>query len=116
MKTSPKDGVARDNFAGQPTERATDTAKYVQSFDEVSIRTEEPAVHDPWIPRGNPKRDPRQSSTGEPQRLQGYDERQNTRAEPKTMFRDTPQSAKDKQDKRPDRLYRYRLQAGEEIT
>ena len=110
------DGPAKDNFAGQPTVRATATAKYVQSFDEISIRTEEPAVAGPLVPRGNPKRDTKESGVGTPSRLQGYDERQNTRADPKTMFRDTPQSAKDKQDKRPNRLYRFRIEAGEDIS
>ena len=110
------DGPSKDNFAGQPTVRATNTAKYVQSFDEIAVRTEEPSPHDPLVPRGSPKRDPKEHSVGTPSRLQGYDHRQNTRADPKTYFRDTPQSAKEKQDKRPDRLGRYHQQAGEDIS
>ena len=109
------DGPSKDNFAGQPTVRANGTAKYLQSFDEIAIRTEEPAVADGYVPRGSPKRDPKENGVGAPSRLQGYDERQNTRADNKILFRDTPQSAKDKQDKRPDRLRRYTQQAGEDI-
>lgn len=102
--------------ASKPNNPAVGTAKYLQSFDEIAIRTEQPATTDGYVVRGNPRRDALLDDLpAVPQRLQAYDERQNPRADPQTFFRDTPQSAKDQQDKRPDWLYRFRQQAGEDI-
>lgn len=101
--------------ANAPSGRATDTAKYVQSFEEVAIMTEQPSPADPWVPRGNPKRDVHQDGLGVPGRLSAYDDRRNLRADPQTFFRDTPESVKSDKDARPDRLRTYRLQSGEVI-
>ena len=114
-KISKGDGPSQDNFAGNPTTRATTTAKFVQSYDEIAIRTEEPAPSSPLIPRGNPARDPKQAAVGEADRIQGYDDAQNTRAQPQTYFRDTPPSEKGAKDQRPDWLYRYTDHAGEQL-
>lgn len=110
-------GIAQQGGWGPSTVQANSTAKYVQSFDEISVRQEEPAPTDGYVPRGSPKRDTLfDDMPAVPQRLQAYDERQNTRSDNQTFFRDTPQSAKDKQDKRPDWLYKYTSEAGEDIT
>ena len=118
---SAKGGVGisqKDNFAGQPTVRATETAKFVQSFDEVSLRQEQPGtMPGGWVPKGSPKRDTLfPDLPAQPMRLQAYDERQNVGADNQTLSRDTPESDKGKKDQRPDWLYRFTSEAGEDIT
>lgn len=95
---------------------ATATAKYVQSFDELSITVEQPAKAAPWVPRGNPQRYDLPMMDSPPKGLSIYDDRQNLRADGKVLVRETPDSKKTDKDARPNGLRVYREQAGETIS
>ena len=102
--------------ANAPASRpATATGKYVQSFDEIAVMTEQPAKAAPWVPRGNPKRDSTTPANGTPRLLASYDDRQNLRADGKVLVRETPDSKKTDKDARPNGLRVYRQQAGEDL-
>jgi len=115
----------KENFAGAPLVRATETAKGLQSFDEVTIMSEQPATASPWIPRGNPRKGlSGDSSNGDrvaaanstPKRLSELDDAVNLRADNQILTRATPTSNKGDRDKRPTfKLRTYTDAAGENL-
>ena len=111
-----------ENFAGAPASRAEGTAQYVQSFDEITITSQQPATASPWVPRGvpakghseDPKSSERAAADGATPHLLGiYDDATNLRADNVILVRATPTSSKAGQDKRPNKLRTYQDASGE---
>jgi hypothetical protein len=115
----------KENFAGAPTVRATETAKNLQSFDEITIMSEQPATASPWIPRGSPRKGLTGDTTdgftvaadnATPKMLVEKDDATNIRADNQILTRATPTSSKADRDKRPSfKLRTYTDAAGENL-
>ena len=115
----------KDNFAGAPTVRATETAKNLQSFDEISIMTEQPSPAGPLIPRGSPRKGLTGDTTdgarvaaanSTPKRLAELDDATNLRADNQILTRATPTSDKGTKSSKPTfKLRTYTDAAGENL-
>ena len=115
----------KDNFAGAPTVRATETAKGLQSFDEISIMSEKPATASPWIPRGSPRKGLTGDTTdgarvaaanSTPRGLKELDDAVNLRADNQILTRATPTSDKATKSSKPTfKLRTYTDAAGENL-
>src|SRR5438445_4306493 len=110
----------KENFAGAPTVRANGTAQNLQSFDEITIMSEQPATATPWAPRGTPKK----GLSGEaalvtvvdgPKQLSYYDDADNKRADNTILTRATPTSQKGEKSAKPKYLRTYTDMEGENI-
>lgn len=87
--------------------QANQTAKYVQSFDERAIMAETPPTIS-GTPRGSPKRDVLPDGYHEPNRLHGYADMSNLRADNQVLVAETPDSKKATKDRWPNKLRMYR--------
>src|SRR3989442_1639716 len=112
------------NFAGTPTARANGTAQNLQSFDEITIMSEQPATNAGYVPRGTPKKGfsgetsdgARKAADGSaPRQLSAYDDTDNKRADQLTMTRATPTSQKSEKSVKPKYLRTYTDMEGENI-
>ena len=109
----------KENFAGAPTARANGTAQNLQSFDEITIMSEQPATTEGYVPRGTPKR----GLSGEdvakvvdgPRQLSFYDDTDNKRADNTILTRATPTSQKGEKSVKPKYLRTYTDMEGENI-
>lgn len=114
------DRTFKQNFAGAPNVRATETAKNLQSFDEITIMSEQPATTEGYVPRGTPKK----GLSGEaalvqhvdgPRLLSFYDPADNKRADNTILTRATPTSQKGEKSVKPKYLRTYTDMEGENI-
>ena len=114
----------KNNFAGAPTVRAEGTAAKLQSFDEITIMSEQPATHEPWAPRGTPSKDFTGSVTkagtnvanSEGRYVAGHDDTTNLRADNVVHTRATPTSEKGTKSSKPTfKLRSYTDAAGENL-
>ena len=98
---------AAQNYLNAPGARATGAAQNVQSFDEITIMSEQPAKAPPWVPHNSPNKDftgsvtkltyvPKQAND-----TNVLDDAVNLRSDNQILTRATPESDKGVKDHRP---------------